>query len=74
MLIEDDVTTDDPIRIKVAVTVAGDGLTVDFTGTSAQRDNALNVPDRLHAVDDELRGQMHPGAGDRRRTKAATGR
>ena len=34
VLIEDDVTTDDPIRIKVAVTVAGDGLTVDFTGTS----------------------------------------
>jgi len=44
VLIEDDVTTDDPIRIKVAVTVAGDGLTVDFTGTSDQRDNALNVP------------------------------
>ena len=44
VLIEDDVTTDDPIRLKVAVTVAGDGLTVDWTGTSAQRDNALNVP------------------------------
>ena len=28
----------------MAVTVAGDGLTVDFTGTSDQRDNALNVP------------------------------
>jgi N-methylhydantoinase B len=44
VLIEDDVTTTDPIRLKVAVTVAGDSLTVDWTGTSAQRDNALNVP------------------------------
>jgi N-methylhydantoinase B len=44
VLIEDDVTTDDPIRLKVAVTIAGDGLAVDWTGTSAQRDNALNVP------------------------------
>jgi N-methylhydantoinase B len=44
VLIEDDVTTSDPLRLKVAVTVAGDGLTVDFTGTSAQRDNALNCP------------------------------
>jgi N-methylhydantoinase B len=44
VLIEDDVTTSDPIRLKVAVTVAGDGLAVDFTGSSAQRDNALNCP------------------------------
>jgi N-methylhydantoinase B len=44
VLMEDDVATDDPIRIKVAVTVAGDELTVDFAGTSAQRDNALNNP------------------------------
>ena len=44
VLIEDDVTTDDPISLKVAVTVTGDNLTVDWTGTSAQRDNALNVP------------------------------
>jgi N-methylhydantoinase B len=44
VLIEDDVTTDDPIRLKVAVAVAGDGLAVDWSGTSAQRDNALNVP------------------------------
>ena len=65
VLIEDDVTTDDPIRLKVAVTVAGDNLTVDWTGTSAQRDNALNVPDGLHALDGELRRQMHRGAGDR---------
>ena len=44
VLIEDDVTTDEPIRLKVTVTVAGEGLEVDWTGTSAQRDNALNVP------------------------------
>jgi N-methylhydantoinase B len=44
VLMEDDVATDDPIRIKVAVTVAGDALTVDFSGTSPQRDNALNNP------------------------------
>jgi len=44
VLIEDDVTTKEPIHLKVAVTVTGDGLTVDWTGTSAQRDNALNVP------------------------------
>lgn len=42
--IEDDVTTREPVLLKVVVTVAGDGLTVDFTGTSAQRDFALNNP------------------------------
>jgi N-methylhydantoinase B len=44
VLMEDDVATDDPIKINVAVTVAGDELTVDFAGTSGQRDNALNNP------------------------------
>ncbi|HLB79339.1 MAG TPA: hydantoinase B/oxoprolinase family protein [Dongiaceae bacterium] len=44
VLIEDDVTGDEPIRLKAAVTVAGDGLTVDFAGSSGQRDNALNCP------------------------------
>ena len=44
VLIEDDVTGDEPIRLAVAVTVAGDTLDVDFAGSSAQRDNALNCP------------------------------
>lgn len=44
VLMEDDVTGEDPIRLAVAVTVRGDGLEVDFTGSSAQRDNALNCP------------------------------
>ena len=44
VLMEDDVATDDPIKIHVTVTVAGDSLTVDFDGTSPQRDNALNNP------------------------------
>jgi len=44
VLIEDDVASAEPIRIKVAVDIEGDSLTVDFTGTSEQRDNALNCP------------------------------
>ena len=44
VLIEDDVTGDDPIRLAVAVTVKGDTLEVDFAGSSDQRDNALNCP------------------------------
>jgi N-methylhydantoinase B len=42
--IEDDVVTDIPIRLKVALTV-GDGLIhLDFTGSDAQVGSALNVP------------------------------
>ena len=44
VLMEDDVASNDPIRIKVAVDITGDGLAIDFTGTSEQRDNALNCP------------------------------
>lgn len=45
VLIEDDVTTDRPIRLHAKVTVAGDGLEVDLTGSDDQRANGLNCPE-----------------------------
>ena len=45
MLIEDDVTSDRPIRLHARVTVAGDGLEVDLTGSDDQRANGLNCPE-----------------------------
>ena len=44
VLIEDDVSTDEPIRIQVAIAIRDGRLSIDFTGTSDQRDNALNCP------------------------------
>jgi len=44
VLIEDDVSGPEPIRIEVLVSVAGDGLIVDFAGTSPQHHGALNCP------------------------------
>ena len=41
--IDDDGFDPDPIAIKVAVTVAGDGLKVDYTGSSPQVRGALNA-------------------------------
>ena len=35
---------DAPVRIKTKVVVAGDGVTVDYTGTSAQDQRGINVP------------------------------
>jgi N-methylhydantoinase B len=40
---EDDLRSDVPIRIQVALTVAGDTLHLDFTGTDPQVGSALNV-------------------------------
>jgi N-methylhydantoinase B len=40
--IDSDGFTDDPIPIKVAITVEGDGLLVDYTGSSPQVKAALN--------------------------------
>jgi N-methylhydantoinase B len=40
--IDSDGFTDDPIPIKVAITVEGDGLVVDYTGSSPQVKAALN--------------------------------
>jgi N-methylhydantoinase B len=44
ILIEDDVTKLGPIKIRCAVVVAGDQIAIDFSGTSEQRDIALNNP------------------------------
>ena len=44
---DDDGLTEQPVPIQVAITVEGDGLTVDFTGTSPQRPGCINAP---HAV------------------------
>ncbi len=41
---DDDGLTQQPVAIAVAITVAGDQLTVDFTGTSAQRPGCINAP------------------------------
>ncbi len=44
ILIEDEATSDDPMRLVVNVTVDAQGLAIDFTGSSAQRPNGLNNP------------------------------
>lgn len=49
--IEDDVATDIPIRLRVAVTVGDGELHLDFTGSDTQVGSALNVP---------TGGQVHP--------------
>lgn len=42
--VDDDGLTDEPLRIKTAVTVVGDQLTVDFEGTCPQVKSNLNSP------------------------------
>jgi N-methylhydantoinase B len=49
--IEDDVATDIPIRLKVAVTIGDGEIHLDFTGSDSQVASALNVP---------TGGQVHP--------------
>jgi N-methylhydantoinase B len=44
VLIEDGFGAPEPIAIKVNATIHGDRLTIDFAGTSDQRDCALNCP------------------------------
>jgi N-methylhydantoinase B len=44
VLIEDGFGANEPIAIQVHATVEGDRLILDFAGTSAQRDCALNCP------------------------------
>ncbi len=41
---DDDGLTDQPVPIAVSITVAGDQMTVDFTGTSPQRPGCINAP------------------------------
>jgi N-methylhydantoinase B len=49
--IEDDVATDIPIRLKVALTIADGWIHLDFTGSDVQVTSALNVP---------TAGRVHP--------------
>lgn len=44
ILTEDEATSDEPMCLKVSATVKDETLTIDFTGTSAQRPNGLNNP------------------------------
>ncbi len=41
---DDDGFSDQPVPIAVAITIDGDGMTVDFTGTSPQRPGCINAP------------------------------
>ena len=41
---DDDGLTTEPVPIAVALTVAGDSLTLDFSGTAAQRPGCINAP------------------------------
>src|SRR5205814_1516516 len=49
--IEDDVVTDIPIRLKVALTIRDGEIHLDFTGSDVQVGSALNVP---------TAGRVHP--------------
>ena len=40
--LDNDGITQDPIRFEVAVTIEGDGMTIDFTGTAPQVQGAIN--------------------------------
>lgn len=44
LMIEDDVSSPEPIKLKVVVEVREDSLRLDFSGTDRQRANALNCP------------------------------
>ena len=41
---DDDGLSTEPVAIAVALTVAGDALTIDFSGTAAQRPGCINAP------------------------------
>jgi N-methylhydantoinase B len=41
---DDDGLTEEPVPIAVAITIAGDQMTIDFTGTSPQRAGCINAP------------------------------
>lgn len=42
--IDDDGVTDDPVRVEVEVTIAGETVTVDYTGTEASTAGPINCP------------------------------
>ncbi len=41
---DDDGQSEEPVRIHVTVTVAGDRMAIDFTGTAGQRPGCINAP------------------------------
>lgn len=41
---DDDGLTEEPVPIAVAITIDGDRMTIDFTGTSPQRPGCINAP------------------------------
>ncbi|MFQ6027979.1 MAG: hydantoinase B/oxoprolinase family protein [Dehalococcoidia bacterium] len=41
---DDDGLTEEPVPIQVAITIDGDQMTIDFTGTSPQRPGCINAP------------------------------
>jgi N-methylhydantoinase B len=41
---DDDGLTEEPVPIAVAITISGDTMTIDFTGTSSQRNGCINAP------------------------------
>lgn len=49
--LDSDVASDLPVRLAVAVTLDGDGIHIDFTGTDPQLQAAMNIPSD---------GQVHP--------------
>ncbi len=46
---DDDGLTTEPVPIAVAITVAGDGMTIDFSGTASQRPGCINAPQAVTA-------------------------
>jgi N-methylhydantoinase B len=44
VLMEDDASSDEPMRLRVGVAIRNGRIALDFTGTSAQRPNGLNNP------------------------------
>ena len=53
---------DQPLKIQAAITVRGDEIDVDFTGTSDQVDSGgINVPLQLHPGLHHLPAQVPPG-------------
>ena len=63
-IIDGDGLTDEPIPIRVAVRIAGDKMTFDFTGSSAQQRGPLNAPRSalLSAVKTVFRALVDPQA------------
>ncbi len=49
-VLDDDGISDAPVPIRVAVTVAGDTLTFDFTGSAAQQRGPVNAPEAVTAA------------------------